>query len=219
MTIRANVVDLYHGDRVADFSLAKAAGLVGVIHKASQGAASSAIDPMYAVRKKRALAVGLLWGAYHFMTNYDPHDQVFLFMRAAFPETLGEPDKTTLLALDFEPFGLRTPTLEILRAMLEEIEQKCGRKAVIYSGNLIKEQLGDKPDDYLESHRLWLAEYAEQWSLKPMTAWQKPWLWQYTGDGVGPTPHSIAGIPGSGGKVDLNFYDGPDDQLRSEWAG
>ena len=58
------VIDIYHGDPVRDFALVKAAGIVGVIHKSSQGGA--VVDQGYASRRKLALACGLKWGAYHF---------------------------------------------------------------------------------------------------------------------------------------------------------
>ena len=58
------VIDIYHGDPVQDFARVKAAGIVGVIHKASQGGA--VVDQSYASRRKLALAAGLKWGAYHF---------------------------------------------------------------------------------------------------------------------------------------------------------
>jgi hypothetical protein len=35
------------------------------------------------------------------------------------------------------------------------------------------------------------------------------WLWQFTGDGIGPKPHSIPGIVGSGDAV----------KLAAEWSG
>jgi hypothetical protein len=58
------VIDIYHGDAVQDFARVKAAGIIGVIHKASQGGA--VVDRAYASRRKLALAAGLKWGAYHF---------------------------------------------------------------------------------------------------------------------------------------------------------
>ena len=65
------VIDIYHGDAVQDFARVKAAGIVGVIHKASQGGA--VVDRAYASRRKLALAAGLKWGAYHFFDFSAPH--------------------------------------------------------------------------------------------------------------------------------------------------
>jgi lysozyme len=206
------VVDLYHGDRVTDFAALKAAGVAGVIHKAHQGAAPRGYDPTYDIRRRAARNVGLLWGAYHFMTDDDPAAQAERFLASA------SPDAQTLLAVDFEPNGRHTPSLAQLRALVHAISARVGRKAVIYSGSLIKETLGPAPDDDLGSHRLWLAEYADEWKLDPLTAWERPWLWQFTGDGQGPEPHKIAGAAGAAGFVDLNRYEGTLEELKAEWA-
>jgi hypothetical protein len=41
-------------------------------------------------------------------------------------------------------------------------------------------------------------------------------LLQYTGDGVGPLPHTAPGLENG---ADLNAFDGTDDALRAAWAG
>lgn len=210
--ISLRVVDLYHGDHVSNFAQAKTGGVCGIVHKASQGAAFT--DSMYAVRRKQAVAAGLLWGAYHFMTAADAELQAANFLHAA------DPDGQTLMALDFEPGSGRdnTPSLKLLREMLLLLEVKLKRKTVIYSGSLLKQTLGATRDDYLASHRLWLCEYAPEWKLEPLTAWQKPWLWQYTDGTAGPFPRSVAGIPGASKCLDCNHYDGTPAQLAAEWA-
>ena len=206
------VVDLYHGDRVTDFAALKAAGVAGVIHKAHQGASPHGNDPVYRLRRRAATHAGLLWGAYHFMTDDDPAAQAEAFLASA------TPDADTLLAIDFEPYGRRTPSLGQLRALLHAIVVRAGRKAVIYSGSLLKETLAASPDNFLGSHSLWLAQYAQEWTLAPMTAWQRPWLWQFTGDGQGPEPHKLPGVAGSGGFVDINRFEGTVEQLAAEWV-
>ena len=202
------VVDLYHGDEVASFAEAAQAGIRGIIHKASQGA--DVTDPRYAERRVAAREAGLLWGAYHFGTNADVEAQLGNFLRAA------QPDAQTLLALDCEPNGIDTMTLDQARQVLVGIAGRLGRKPVLYSGSLIKEQLGDVDDAFFGSHRLWLAEYGPV--PRTQRSWQRPWLWQYSGDGIGPDPKTVQGIPGAGGFVDCNSYDGTPDQLRAEWA-
>ena len=95
------------------------------------------------------------------------------------------------------------------------MEDAVGRKPVLYSGFLIKQQLGNSIDGYLAAHRLWLAQYGP----RPVTPrnWPSAWLWQFTGDGVGPKPHSIPGIVGSG--IDINSYEGDAVKLAAEWSG
>jgi len=65
VAINPFVVDLSHHNDVTDFSKVKAAGIVGVIHKSTEGTGFA--DKMYAVRRGHAIDAGLLWGAYHFL--------------------------------------------------------------------------------------------------------------------------------------------------------
>lgn len=192
-----SVIDLYHGDTVTSFRLAT--GLLGIIHKASQGI--GVIDPAYAQRRQLARDAGLLWGAYHFGTNDDAASQAAHFLDCA------KPDQNTLVALDYEPNGSATMTLPQAREFLACIEKALGRKAVLYSGSLIKETLPG-PDAFFGAHRLWLAEYGPVARLP--AAWSKYWLWQYSDAGH---------VPGVSGNVDCNTYDGAASQLALEWAG
>src|SRR5580765_2996828 len=99
------VIDLSHHNRSPDFQKAKAAGIVGVIHKASEGL--TYVDPTYASNRRKALAAGLLWGAYHFGSGGNPKGQADHFLDVVAP---GPAD---LLVLDFEEsFSGPTMTLD-----------------------------------------------------------------------------------------------------------
>jgi hypothetical protein len=50
----------------------------------------------------------------------------------------------------------------------------------------------------------------------PTAVWEKPWLWQFTGDGKGPAPHAIPGIQDN---MDISSFDGSDDDLAAQWSG
>ena len=89
------VIDLSHNNQSVDFNKAKAAGILGVVHKATQG--TGFVDPMYAKRRKAAANAGLLWGAYHFGTGADPIAQAQSFLKVA------SPTAKDILVLDFEP--------------------------------------------------------------------------------------------------------------------
>jgi GH25 family lysozyme M1 (1,4-beta-N-acetylmuramidase) len=204
-----NVVDLYHGDVVDSFAQAAAAGLWGVIHKATTGATGT--DQAYAGRRSDATAAGLLWGAYHWGTNAPVQDQVTNFLNQA------QPDANTLLALDYESDPTGQMTLDLARAFLQEVEARVGRKAVLYSGSLIKSTLGTTNDPFFAGHRLWLAQYGPQPTYQ--ASWSQYWLWQYSAGPAGPGPKSVPGIPGNeAGELDCDFYAGTREQLTSEWA-
>lgn len=209
------VVDISHYEVIdaQGFKDALSDGIWGVICKATQG--TSYKDDKFDRFMINAKAAGLLAGAYHFATGDDPIKQVDHFLDVVKPGT------DTLLALDFErnPNG-NTMSIKQAVTFLREIEGRLGRKAVIYSGNDLKEQLGDLTSTdraYICSHRLWLAQYTSKPKLP--IGFLAYWIWQYTGDGLGPSPHWCAGIkcPGSEG-LDLNVYNGSRALFNKEWA-
>lgn len=204
MSLSPVVVDLFSGDEVENWDAVWAAGVRGVILKATEG--GNYTDKTYAKRRVAARKAGLLVGAYAFANDTDVETQVDHFLSVA------EPDGELLLALDYEPNGTRTMSLAQARRWLELVYEKTGQRPVLYSGNLIKESL-TKPDPFFNQHRLWLAQY----SMTPRlpVGWTNYWLWQYSGDGTGSAgPHEVDGIATKG--IDVNVFGGKD--LAAEWA-
>jgi lysozyme len=207
--LNLRVVDIYHGDKVTSFQKAADAGIWGVIHKATTGGTGR--DDKYASRRKSATDAGLLWGAYHWGTKSNVAGQVNNFLEYA------NPDQSTLVALDFERTGENTMTLDQAREFLKLVAEKLGRKAIIYSGELIKVGLGDNKDSFFGAHRLWLAHYNAH--PKVQKSWEKYWLWQYADRTSGLLPNTVPGIPGDDeGNLDCNAYDGSRDELKAAWA-
>ena len=203
------VVDLYHGDRVSSFAKIAAAGVWGIIHKATTGATGR--DEKYSGRRPRARAAGLLWGAYHWGTNADVPKQIDNFL------TMADPDEQTLVALDYEDTPGNQMTLAQARDFLEGVAQKLGRKPVLYSGHRIKDALGSTVDPFFGSHRLWLAHYNATPVVQP--SWKTYWIWQYTDSTTGLAPNTVPGIPGDDkGNLDCNMYDRTKADLAAEWA-
>lgn len=204
--MRPLVIDIYHGDPVLDAKSVEASGIIGVIHKASEYLSR---DPLYQHRKNWfKSSTHCLWGAYHFYHGGGAKEADFFLQIAGL-------DAGDLAALDWEqnPGGY-TPSAHQAREFLERVEEKLGRKAVIYSGNAAKEQIHGS-DSYFGSHRLWLAQYGSHWSVQE--SWHAPWLWQNNGDGDGPGPHHI---PGIGGNCDNStIVVGSPESLRAEWSG
>jgi GH25 family lysozyme M1 (1,4-beta-N-acetylmuramidase) len=179
------------------------------IHKATTGATGK--DSAYAGRRQPASDAGLLWGAYHWGTNADVAKQVQNFLKVA------KPDENTLVALDYENTPGNQMTLAQAREFLTLVEKQLGRKAVLYSGHLIKDGLGSKKDPFFGAHRLWLAQY----STTPVVqkSWSTYWLWQYTDGAKGPDPKKVPGIPGdSQNRLDCDHYEGTAARLKADWA-
>lgn len=201
------VIDIsHHNGAGLDFAKAKADGIVGVIHKASQGLTVG--DARYASNRAKATAAGLLWGAYHFATGADPVKQAKNFLAK-----LGDP-KDVLMVLDYEP-NPKGPTMSLAQArdFVTHVQGVTGRWPGFYSGHLIKSDLGSKKDPVLANCWFWLAQYGPK-AVVPAN-WSTWTMWQYTDGTVGPPPHTVDGI----GKCDRDKFNGSEAQLRKLWSG
>jgi lysozyme len=176
------VVDLSHWDRDIDFKLAKEDGIVGIIHKATQGV--EYIDPEYTKRRKTAEEEEILWGAYHFGVGENGKDQAEHFL-----ETVVD-NSQVLLALDIEENrNGKNITSEQAEDFVERILEVTDRLPLIYgSASFLK----DFATPILTKCSLWIA----RWGNKPILpkGWSKWVLWQYTDGKSGKKPHSVKGI-------------------------
>lgn len=200
------IIDVSHYNGEVDFAKVKAAGIVGVIHKATQG--QSGIDYTYNANKAKAKAQGLLWGAYHFATGADGVAQAEHFL------TITGDDPDTLLVLDFEanPTGPSMAHSEA-QAFVTHINAMTGRFPGLYSGHYIKELLGSSLDPVLAQCWLWLAQYGPT-PVVPRN-WPTWTMWQYTDGNFGPEPHEITGVPGS---FDRDTFNGSLQDLHKLWG-
>lgn len=200
------VIDIsHHNGPHINFLKAKEAGILGVIHKATQG--QSGLDPMYLANRAKATAAGLLWGAYHFATGSEGVDQA-----AHFLATVGDTSET-LLVLDLEPNPSGpSMTLEEARAFTTHVHAVTGRWPGLYSGHYIKQLLGSGTDPILANSFLWLAQYGPT-PVVPHN-WPTWTRWQYTDGAVGPGPHEVDGV----GHCDRDKFNGAEAQLRALWG-
>lgn len=200
------VVDISHHNGNINLAQAQQAGIVGVIHKATQG--TGMVDNMYQQNRQQAQAAGLLWGAYHFGSAGDGVQQADFFLQTA------APDPQTLLILDYEPNGNSTMTLDQAKAFVSRVQAVTGKFPGFYSGSLIKQQLGGQPADPLLSQCfLWLAQYGPAPTNIPAT-WPTWTMWQYTDGNLGPQPHSVNGI----GNCDRDQFNGTLQALQTLWG-
>lgn len=214
------IVDVSHYEVIDDdgWQKAKDAGLLGMIAKATQG--THYADPNFADMMQDAAAVGLYTGAYHFNTGEDPLQQADWFLHTINPNNAAAGFENILVALDYEKNPRSDMSISDAVRFLHRIEDELGRKAVIYSGDKLKETIGGLGKDdqlYVCSHKLWLAQYGPRATVPDgFNGW---WLHQYTGDGFGPNPHWIDGIKCPGNKgLDLNrYYKDDTTSLAGEW--
>lgn len=199
------VIDISHFQGSPDFGTVASGGIVGVIHKATQGTGSP--DPTYAAAKTQALAAGLLWGAYHFGTgSASGGDQAAHFLDVV------KPGPHDLVAIDFEPNPSGTTmTFEQLLDFIETVQKALNRWPVVYGGkSLLFGAVGTTPNATLAACPLWVAEYTS--ALQPIgiptQIWPQWTLWQYTESGT------VAGITT---KVDRDRFNGTIDELRAWW--
>jgi lysozyme len=199
------VIDLSHWNTVVSFAELKNDGVMGVIHKATQG--TDYVDPDYLERRSLAQAAGLMWGAYHFGVGGDGAAQAQFFLNTV------QPGPHDLLALDLEENTEGgSMTLKEAEAFVRQVQSTTGRWPGVYSGDYIKGTLGNPGTTVLANCWLWLA----QWEPVPVlpAAWNIWTLWQYTDGQAGPGPYRVAGV----GNCDRDKFNGPLEQLRKLWG-
>lgn len=205
------IVDINHDNHI-DFDQARTAGIVAVIHKATEGADFK--DDKYRARRDMALSKGFLWGAYHFSSGRRVSEQVDNFLDNVQWGADSDRDKGTLLCLDFEPSSSGPDmTLEQAEDFVLLIRNKTGRYPMIYGGSLLRERLGTSENQILRHCPLWYARYRNSPVGIPVNTWDNYTLWQYTDGEFGPAPHSV---PGMGG-TDRNQFAGTKEDLQAAW--
>jgi len=201
------VIDLSHNNSTVDFQRARADGILGIIHKATQG--TGFIDRAYAQRRQAAKAAGLLWGAYHFGTAADPVAQAKFFLRTA------SPGANDLMVLDFEN-NPRNPgntmSLDQAHSFIAAVKDASGITPGLYGGRYLQEQLGNATDSLLQNCWLWWSQYSPAPEIP--RNWPTWTLWQYTDGHNGHAPRAVDGV----GPCDRDQYQGAMEELRAKWA-
>jgi lysozyme len=199
------IVDIFHQNNV-DFDRVKAAGIVAIIHKGTEG--SRFKDGEYQNRRAHAKELGFLWGGYHFVSGEDVTDQVENFLSYA------KPKDDELVALDFEPSSSGpNMTLEQAHQFVRLLQTELGRSPVVYGGGMLRDALGSQDDAILAKCPLWYARYTDVPIGIPRQIWPTFTLWQYTDGNSGSVPHAVDGI----GRCDRNRFSGTEDDLRTAW--
>jgi len=197
MSDNPKCIDISHWQGFPDFAKVRAAGVIACIMKATEGA--SYVDPNRAKNSINATKAGIKCCTYHWLSpGSDAEAQIAHYLATVDP-VLGE-----RMVIDYEEAGCTLAGLkEAVQALLDDPREL---QVTIYSGHLLKEQLGSKNDALLAEHTdLWLAQYTTGTPSWPSSTYSKWTLWQYSESGA------VDGITGSA--VDLDRFNGPDDAL------
>lgn len=193
------VVDLSHWNEATDFPAAKKSGLIGIIHKATQG--TTYVDDKYKNREQWARDSGLEWSTYHFLQHGNVDAQMDFYLK-----TINAPQGARV-CLDYETeSGKPSPTLDDLKGAIRRIKAvRPDLQIAVYSGPLIKEHLGAKHDAELAETSLWLAQYTSGTPTWPTGTWPTWTLWQYSDGSAGGQPRTVPGITSP---IDCNAFNG-----------
>lgn len=188
-------VDLSRYQRGFNFQDFKNDGGLGVILKASQGV--SFRDPDYSTFRQEALDAELAVASYHFLLPGDMEAQADFFLNVVNPR-----QRERVVADHEARAGRPPPTLGELVSFLRAInDQRPDLQLSVYSGNVIKEQLGSTRNAWLAANTsLWIAHYTNRPEpLWPSATWPNWSLWQYTDHGD---------VQGLGQPLDCNRFNG-----------
>lgn len=216
--------DAHHDDGAFDAEAVRSGGVLGLIHKATEGVTFR--DPRFVAAMAQARAAGLLRGAYHFARGTsDAVAQADAFLHVV--DTI--PDGgDLLLCLDLEgaldsPKTMATP--DAVR-FVERIHAVTGRWPLLYAGaSKLRERARLDPGAItaLARCRLWLAQYGERPKLADIPeAWPVGFdAWQYTNGADGPRdrvtfPRAIPGFARPA--QDRSAFLGDEAGLRRWWA-
>jgi lysozyme len=204
------ILDIYHGSQIA-LSDAMTAGIVAVIHKASEGATVQ--DGSYASRRHEARGLELLWGAYHYASGAPVQQQVDNFLEVV--QWGADPtfDSKTLLCLDFEASHSGPDmTAQDACTFVSAVREKTGRWPMIYGGDLLRGAFA-KANPTCEAAKcpLWYSRYNTQ-PIGIPTIWANFTFWQFTDGSSGPQPHNIGN-----GHFDRSCFVGTPAALNQQW--
>ena len=197
MSDQVSCIDISHWQGFPDFDKVMAVGVVACIFKASEG--TDYVDPNRIPNTINAINAGIAVATYHWLSpGSDPTEQMQFYLSTINP-VVGE-----RVVIDYEEEGCALDDLKEAVAVL--VADPRDLRVTVYSGHLLKDQLGDSHDAFLADNTdLWLAQYTTGEPSWPAATYPNWTLWQYAEDG------QIDGIDDA--NVDLNRFNGSNAKL------
>ena len=194
MTKKPTVIDLSHYQPHVDLLTARQDGVLGVIHKATEGTGWR--DGLYKSRRDNAATLGLSFAPYHFLKPGSIEQQAANFLQFA------DPPKGGRVFIDYEDNGLKLADLKTMILAIEALDETLA--IGIYGGSLLKQHVGSAALSWLAPYPLWLAHYTTGLPTWPKATWPVWSLWQFTDKA------EVAGV----GRCDGNVFNGTDANLK-----
>jgi lysozyme len=202
------IIDLsHHHKQDIDWNAAKQAGIVAVIHKATEGL--DVPDFCYHKRRIEARQAGLFWGSFHFSgaSSSNGAQQADYYIKYA------DPQQDDFICFDCEKHG----TFENMKAFVDRVRDRLGRYPAIYGRRLLRELMQGKSQSTVCRGILWYDEYPKGQFSTPQQVLPEGWsdwtIWQYTDGHSGPHPRTTPGV----GNVDRSAFKGSVDEFKKHW--
>lgn len=165
-----------------------------VFLKATEG--TDLRDETYADNLRGARLAGLRCGAYHFFSPYsDPVQQARFFIENA---DLGSGDLPPVLDVENRGKLDRKELSERVLQWMDVVQKHYGVKPILYTSHKFRDRY--LSDGRFDAYPYWIAHYYVD-EVRYDGQWR---FWQYSDLGV---------VPGVGGNVDLNVFNGTLDEL------
>lgn len=212
-------IDVSKWQPTVDWAKVAGAGQAFAFAKASQ---STWTDALFTKHWAGIKAAGLLRGAYHFYApDTPPLKQLETYLKALGDDLGDFPPVLDIEAKTDNPAQLAKDAL----VWLTEIEQRTGRKPIIYTAAWYWNSgmfIGGKYPEWAATYPLWVAAYPvaagaptleeiAKGKYKPLLpkSWTKAALWQYSEKG------RVDGVvtDGKPANTDLNVFDGTAEEL------
>lgn len=191
--------DVSHWQGKIDFLKLAASGVLGVIAKATEK--NTYKDDTYKRNRKDALDAGLAFASYHFL-----RPGAAMQAQADYYLAFADPDYGERVVCDWEDGG--NPAADV-QAFLTRIQNlRPDLQLTVYCSALFG-PAQTKNAWLADNTSLWVARYTSG-SLGPVPPSWKTWsLWQYS---------DVGKVPGITGNVDINRFNGSDDNFLA-WMG
>ncbi len=196
-TVKGIDVSTYQG--APNWTSVKSGGIEFAIARISDG--TTHVDDQFARNWPAMKAAGILRGAYQFFRpGEDPIAQADLVV-SKLTAAGGLQAGDLPVVMDMESAdGVAPATIQAnMHKWLDHVEQKTGRKPMIYTANFMSGNIGTG----FTAYPLWVANYGATCPLMPsnFTQWK---MWQYSSTGT---------VPGISGSVDMDEFNGSLSQL------